>query len=89
VRAVRRSSTEQIGGHRSSNLPPKPISPHIGFYRSFGRPIAKVFLGAIFTYQVTYWLWTKLEMDEIKRDKTAVISGLEEKLAVKSAAELK
>jgi len=46
-------------------------------------------LGAIFTYQVTYWLWTKLETDEIKRDKTAVISGLEEKLAVKSAAELK
>ena len=34
--------------------------------------MAKVFLGAIFTYQATYWLWTKLEMDEIKHDKTGM-----------------
>lgn len=38
----------------------------MGFYRSFGRPIAKVFLGAVVTYQTVYWVWVKLETDEIK-----------------------
>jgi len=61
----------------------------VGFYQTFGRPIAKVFLGAIFTYQVTYWLWTKLEMDEIKHDKTKEIYGLEAKLAQNRATETK
>ena len=37
----------------------------MGFYKSYGRPIAKVFLGAVFTYQAVYWLWVKLETDEI------------------------
>ena len=41
----------------------------VRFYKSFGRPIAKVFLGAVFTYQVVYWGWVKLETDEIKRQK--------------------
>lgn len=43
-------------------------SPQVGFYRSFGRPIAKVFLGAMFTYQMTYLLWLKLETEETKAD---------------------
>ena len=41
----------------------------VGFYRSFGRPIGKVFLGAVFTYQIVYWGWVKLETDEIKEEK--------------------
>lgn len=41
----------------------------MGFYKSFGRPIAKVFLGAVFTYQLAYWLWVKLETDEVKKKK--------------------
>lgn len=41
----------------------------MGFYKSYGRPIAKVFLGAVFTYQAVYWLWVKLETDEIKERK--------------------
>lgn len=41
----------------------------MGFYRSFGRPIAKVFLGAVVTYQIVYWVWVKLETDEIKGKK--------------------
>lgn len=32
-------------------------------------PFAKVFLGAIFTYQVIHWTWLKLEMDESKLEK--------------------
>ncbi|MCJ1295548.1 hypothetical protein MMC34_007111 [Xylographa carneopallida] len=51
--------------------------------------MAKVFLGAIFTYQATYWLWTKLEMDEIKHDKTVEIHGLEAKLAPNRAIRTK
>jgi len=39
------------------------------FYQDFGRPIAKVFLGALFTYQVLYWSWLKLESIEVKREK--------------------
>ncbi|MCJ1257060.1 hypothetical protein MMC24_004885, partial [Lignoscripta atroalba] len=47
----------------------KQLSPHVGFYKSFGRPIAKVFLGAVFTYQAVYWLWTKGRLDEVKRER--------------------
>lgn len=36
------------------------------FYKTFGRPIAKVFLMAILTYQLTYLAWMKLEQDDIK-----------------------
>lgn len=36
------------------------------FYKTFTRPIAKVLLLAVFTYQVVYWTWAKLEADEIR-----------------------
>jgi hypothetical protein len=32
-------------------------------------PFAKVFLGGVFVYQVIYWTWLKLEMDETKVQK--------------------
>ncbi|KAF2003468.1 hypothetical protein P154DRAFT_520080 [Amniculicola lignicola CBS 123094] len=38
------------------------------FYKSFGSPILKCFLGALFTYQVTYWTWMKLESVEVQKD---------------------
>ena len=41
----------------------------IGFYKSFGWPVAKVFLGAVLTYQVTYLLWAKLEAEDSKEQK--------------------
>ncbi|MCJ1300787.1 hypothetical protein MMC08_003586 [Hypocenomyce scalaris] len=65
---------------------PKPQSPHVAFYKSFGRPIAKVFLGAVFTYQAVYWLWVKLEDDEIKQQKTEEMKSLEGQLRAISAA---
>lgn len=40
-------------------------------YKTFVSPFAKVFLGAIFTYQVIYWTWLKLETDEIKVEKNS------------------
>jgi len=45
----------------------------VGFYKVFGRPIAKVFLGAVFTYQATYWLWAKLEKDDIQAQKEGIV----------------
>lgn len=50
------------------------------FYKVFARPIAKVLLMATFTYQLSYWLWVKLEKDEMKAEKTIEIKQLEEKL---------
>jgi hypothetical protein len=38
----------------------------MGRYKTFASPFAKVFLGAVFTYQVIYWTWVKLEMEEVK-----------------------
>ncbi|KAK0110814.1 hypothetical protein ONS96_002407 [Cadophora gregata f. sp. sojae] len=58
----------------------KPVSPHIGFYKTFTRPIAKVLLMATFTYQFVYWGWVYLEKDEIKKQKSEV-EVLERKLA--------
>ncbi|KAF2259826.1 hypothetical protein CC78DRAFT_620713 [Lojkania enalia] len=47
------------------------------FYRSFGSPILKTFLGALFTYQVIYWGWLKLEMLDIQREKNDEIKQLQ------------
>ncbi|KAE9366207.1 hypothetical protein N431DRAFT_472760 [Stipitochalara longipes BDJ] len=58
----------------------KPVSPHIGFYKTFTRPVAKVLLMATFTYQLAYWGWVKLEKDEIKRSRTVEIELLEKQL---------
>ncbi|KAB8241605.1 hypothetical protein F9C07_2237111 [Aspergillus flavus] len=46
-------------------------------YKIFASPFAKVFLGAIFTYQVIYWTWLKLEMDESKYIKNQEVAALE------------
>ncbi|KAI6275049.1 hypothetical protein MCOR27_007143 [Pyricularia oryzae] len=39
------------------------------FYKTFGRPILKVVLSAMFVYQVAYYGWVKMETDEITRDR--------------------
>jgi hypothetical protein len=43
-------------------------------YKEFGRPFAKVFLMAVFTYQGLYYLWLRLEKDEEKRAKNGTLS---------------
>ncbi|KAI1776075.1 hypothetical protein F4818DRAFT_440448 [Hypoxylon cercidicola] len=50
------------------------------FFRTFGRPIAKVFLLAIFTYQVAYYFWVRAEQDEIRSEMRATISALEARI---------
>lgn len=80
--------------NRYSTQPPTPTSTegrnlHRTFYSSFGAPILKVFLGAVFTYQLLYWSWLKLESLELKKEKDDEVKGLEEQLrglkGVKSA----
>ncbi|BCR90805.1 uncharacterized protein ACHE_60691A [Aspergillus chevalieri] len=69
-----------------NNASPPPSAPKenssyrdgMSRYKTFVSPFAKVFLGAIFTYQVIYWTWLKLETDEIKVEKTKV-AALEKK----------
>ncbi|KAI1434625.1 hypothetical protein GGR50DRAFT_394794 [Xylaria sp. CBS 124048] len=53
---------------------------HTTFYKTFGRPIAKVFLLAIFTYQLAYYFWVRLEMDEMRAETQAIITDLEARI---------
>lgn len=47
-------------------------------YRTFAGPFAKVFLGGVFVYQVLYWTWLKLEMDETRVEKNGKTKTLKE-----------
>ncbi|KAL7816990.1 hypothetical protein V8C44DRAFT_355993 [Trichoderma aethiopicum] len=47
------------------------------FYKTFTRPIGKVLVLAVFTYQVAYWTWVKLEADEHRAETDATIAELE------------
>ncbi|KAJ3479649.1 hypothetical protein NLG97_g8266 [Lecanicillium saksenae] len=55
-------------------------NPTASFYKTFSRPIAKVMILAVFTYQVAYWSWTKLEADEAREKIDAEIGVLEKKV---------
>ena len=47
------------------------MSPQMSRYKAFMGPYAKVFLGAVFVYQVIYWSWLKLEMEDVKVGKNS------------------
>ncbi|KAF2630621.1 hypothetical protein BU25DRAFT_407913 [Macroventuria anomochaeta] len=61
--------------------PPKEPSKVGAFYKSFSAPILKCFLGALFTYQLAYFGWMKLETIEEAHEKKSEIKGLQEELA--------
>lgn len=75
---------QQLLRYSSAQAPnsAKPVGSlnHKTFYKTFGRPIAKVFLMAIFTYQVAYYFWVRLEQDEIRGEMEATISDLEARI---------
>jgi predicted Holliday junction resolvase-like endonuclease len=58
------------------------LSPHTqgAYYGTFGSPILKCFLGALFTYQLAYYLWYKLETVEERHDTRSEIAELQEEL---------
>ncbi|KIH94284.1 hypothetical protein SPBR_09226 [Sporothrix brasiliensis 5110] len=66
-------------GRRWNSSSPEP-SAYSSFFKTFGRPIFKVCLMAIFTYQLVFFGWSKLEQDEIRSDKQAEITALETKV---------
>ncbi|KAI0840235.1 hypothetical protein F5Y06DRAFT_294905 [Hypoxylon sp. FL0890] len=71
--AIRTQQLERTWVRFSSSQQGQPQSPpeesiNKEFFKTFGRPIAKVFLLAIFTYQLAYYFWVRLEQDEIKSE---------------------
>ncbi|KLU88769.1 hypothetical protein MAPG_07753 [Magnaporthiopsis poae ATCC 64411] len=66
-------TAQQQTRHGSSSQP----SHTSNFYKTFGRPVFKVSLSAIFVYQLVYWAWVKLEQDEIREERTAEMASLE------------
>lgn len=51
---------------------PLTHTPQGEFYKTFTRPVAKTLLLALLTYQIIYWGWAKLEVDEIKQERTGM-----------------
>ncbi|OOF96258.1 hypothetical protein ASPCADRAFT_4334 [Aspergillus carbonarius ITEM 5010] len=74
--------TEKVGEWKGCGLHPYDyliLCLWMARYKLFVGPFAKVFLGAIFTYQVLYWTWLKLEMVESKYEKNQEVAALEQK----------
>ncbi|KAK4177218.1 hypothetical protein QBC36DRAFT_327606 [Triangularia setosa] len=63
----------QIRNYASSE---KPSQTGV-FYKAWTRPVAKTALLAVFVYQLAYWGWSKMEVDEIKEQKKAETTRLE------------
>ncbi|KAL4927901.1 uncharacterized protein BDV17DRAFT_292176 [Aspergillus undulatus] len=62
---------------RGSGQQPNAYKEGMSRYKAWASPYAKVFLGAVFTYQVIYWTWVKLEMEEVKVGKGQQLAALE------------
>ncbi|KAL2152026.1 hypothetical protein VTH82DRAFT_5210 [Thermothelomyces myriococcoides] len=62
-------------------------SPTGAFYKTFTRPVAKCALLAVFVYQLVYFGWTKLEVEEIKEERQAEIARLEARVRSLHAAQ--
>lgn len=73
-----RYRTQSTQSTYQAPTPPKSQSnPHRDFYRQFGLVTFKNFLIAMFTYQVIYWSWLKLESEETKRQMGGEVKSLE------------
>ncbi|KAI6090881.1 hypothetical protein F4821DRAFT_12044 [Hypoxylon rubiginosum] len=83
---VRPSFAIRLQQQRFSSSHPQPQaqapegSLNNTFFKTFGRPIAKVFLLAIFTYQVSYYFWVRAEQDETRSEMRATIADLEARI---------
>lgn len=65
----------------TAETPTNFVLPQVLFYKTFTRPVLKVFLTAIVAYQIAYLGWMKLEQDEIKAERTQEVAALEAKVA--------
>ncbi|KAL4951311.1 hypothetical protein BDW69DRAFT_186516 [Aspergillus filifer] len=80
------TSTTRFNTGMPPNPPPQQPNQHpeqnaykegMSRYKAFLGPYAKVFLGAVFVYQVIYWTWLKLEMEDVKVSKNSQLAALE------------
>ncbi|KAK3308627.1 uncharacterized protein B0T15DRAFT_524846 [Chaetomium strumarium] len=67
--------------------PQQQPSPTAAFYRTFTRPVAKCALLAVLVYQLVYFGWTKLEVEELKQEREAEIIKLEAQIRSLQAAQ--
>ncbi|ETS80358.1 hypothetical protein PFICI_07887 [Pestalotiopsis fici W106-1] len=74
----RRLYSSSSSSEEAAKLRPSQQRP--SFWQTFSRPIFKVALMAIFTYQLVYYGWMKLETDEIRADAAATIADLEKRI---------
>ncbi|CEL08273.1 hypothetical protein BJX68DRAFT_260932 [Aspergillus pseudodeflectus] len=79
IRTLTTTPTRQNTGVPPHPPPQQPSGYKEGMsrYKLFASPFAKVFLGAVFTYQVIYWTWVKLEMEETKEGRNKEVAALE------------
>ncbi|KAH8664284.1 hypothetical protein BX600DRAFT_512335 [Xylariales sp. PMI_506] len=75
------TTSTRAGGRRLYSSEAPSTSQHANFYKTFGRPILKVALMAVFTYQLAYYGWVKLETDETRDELAAEITQLETRVA--------
>ncbi|EZF13035.1 hypothetical protein H112_06451 [Trichophyton rubrum D6] len=61
--------------HSSSASQSPPLS-----LSSFKKPFFKVFLGAVLTYQILYYGWLRLEVEETQAEKLKILSDLQKKV---------
>ncbi|KAJ5558168.1 hypothetical protein N7535_008384 [Penicillium sp. DV-2018c] len=71
----------------NSSQKPSAYREGMNKYRAFASPFAKVFLGGVFVYQVLYWTWLKLEMDETKVAKNEQVKTLEKQAREMAASQ--
>ncbi|EFX01091.1 hypothetical protein CMQ_6033 [Grosmannia clavigera kw1407] len=84
LRSIPAAARLPLARRWNSSLPPQPPQPpkkqssaNTAFWKEFGRPIAKVLLMAVFTYQLAYYGWARLEQDEIRSARQAEVDALE------------
>ncbi|GBF60294.1 hypothetical protein TMEN_2715 [Trichophyton mentagrophytes] len=61
--------------HSSSTSQAAPLT-----LSSFKKPFFKVFLGAVLTYQILYYGWLRLEVEETQAEKLKILSDLQNKV---------
>ncbi|KAJ5577825.1 uncharacterized protein N7459_006789 [Penicillium hispanicum] len=86
-KAVSRRLLSSTSATLNSSQNPSSYRQGINAYRTFAGPFGKVFLGAVFTYQVIYWTWVKLETDEDKLERNKEAATLEKKARELAAAQ--
>ncbi|KAJ6263409.1 hypothetical protein Dda_1972 [Drechslerella dactyloides] len=64
----------------STGPPDKKPSPHVSYYRVYGRAFARVLLMSLLVYQGLYYGWIYLEHLEVKTTKEEEIRRLEDKI---------